>query len=251
MYNIAAEYDRPSHTHAPAMADIHAVIGQHSALVRRTAWHVHSRMSAAIEMEDLMQIGLIALVEAARTFEDRGLSFAPYAAMRVRGAMIDELRREARMSRAGMVNRRMLATTRARLQAEFGRPVSDLEMADALALSADAYHQMVASTYAMQQEPIDESYSDHDMWFADTSDSAETVLEKSQLSAALAQNIGRLTQREAMVLQLYFAEEMNLEEIGMTLGIGAARVCQIKKAALGKLKIMMAQDNYIGEIADG
>jgi RNA polymerase sigma factor FliA len=241
MYNFAVDYDRPNHARTTVAANIESVIAQHNALVRRIAWHVHSRMSGAIEMEDLIQIGLIALVEAARSYEDRGLSFAPYAAMRVRGAMIDALRREARMSRAGMVNRRTLAATRARLQTEFGRAVSDYEMAVSLNLSAGAYHQMVASTQAMQQEAIDESYSDHDMWFADAADSADTVMEKIQLSDTLAQNITQLPPREAMVLQLYFAEEMNLEEIGMTLGIGAARVCQIKKRALGTLKAAMAQ----------
>ncbi len=243
MYNIAAEFDQTGHHQRPVLEDIDTIIGQHSALVRRTAWHVHSRMSAAIDVEDLIQIGLTALVEAARTFEDRGLSFAPYAATRVRGAMIDELRREARMSRAGMVNRRILAAARARLQTEYGRQVSDREMAASLNMTADAYHHMVASTQAMQQDAIDESYSDHDMWFADAADSAETILEKCQLSASLAQNIGHLPQREAMVLQLYFAEEMNLEEIGMTLGIGAARVCQIKKAALDRLKAMMREED--------
>ncbi len=172
-----------------ALNDIDALLVRHSALVRRIAWQVHSRMSSAIEMEDLIQIGLIALVESSRTFEDRGIAFAPYAGTRIRGAMIDELRRAALMSRAGMANRRILAATRARLQLAYGRDASDAEMAADLKLDNHGYYQMVASTQSARQEPIDETYSDHDMWFADRSDSAETALEKNQLSAILTQNI--------------------------------------------------------------
>ena len=91
----------PGLTYGPGAAerDIRALVNRHTPLVRRIAWHVHGRVSSAIEVEDLIQIGLIAMVEAARTFEDRGLDFGPYAAMRVRGAMIDALRREAPIGR--------------------------------------------------------------------------------------------------------------------------------------------------------
>jgi RNA polymerase sigma factor FliA len=217
------------------------LIEAHSALVRRIAWHVHSRMSSAIEIEDLIQIGLIALVEAAQNFEDRGLAFAPYAQTRIRGAMVDALRRAARMGRAGMANRRYLAGIRARLEQEYMRPPSDVEMADATGLEPNAYQAMVASTQAVGQESIDDSYSDHDMWFADLADGADTALEKAQLREALVANLGKLSEREAMILQLYFVEELNLDEIGETLGVGAARVCQIKKAALEKMRTMMAE----------
>jgi RNA polymerase sigma factor for flagellar operon FliA len=216
------------------------LVAMHGALVRRIAWQVHSRMSTAIEVEDLVQIGLVALVEAAWAFEDRGLAFAPYAATRVRGAMIDALRRDARMARAGMANRRYLAGIRARLEAEYMRPPSDAEMADATGLDADAYYAMLASTQAARQESIEDSYSDHDMWFADLADSADTALEKQQLRETLAANLAKLGEREALVLQLYFVEELNLDEIGETLGVGAARVCQIKKSALDRMRAMMA-----------
>ncbi len=163
------------------------LIEAHSALVRRIAWHVHSRMSSAIEVEDLIQIGLVALVEAAQNFEDRGIAFAPYAATRIRGNMVDALRRDARMGRAGMANRRYLAGIRARLEQEYMRKPSDAEMAGATGLDPAAYHAMAASTQPVGQESIEDSYSDHDMWFADVSDAADTMLEKEQLREAWAQ----------------------------------------------------------------
>lgn len=103
-----------------------------------------------------------------------------------------------------------------------------------------AYYAMSASTVPVGQESIDDSYSDHDMWFADLADRADTALEKAELREALVANLGRLSEREAMILQLYFVEELNLDEIGEILGVGAARVCQIKKAALDKMRTMMA-----------
>jgi RNA polymerase sigma factor FliA len=225
---------------SPDTATPARLIEAHSALVRRIAWHVHSRMSTAIEVEDLIQIGLVALVEAAQNFEDRGLAFAPYAQTRIRGAMVDALRRDARMGRAGMANRRYLAGIRARLENEYLRKPSDAEMAAATGLDPASYFAMAASTQPAGQESIDDSYSDHDMWFADLADGADTALEKAQLREALVDNLGRLSEREAMILQLYFAEELNLDEIGEILGVGAARVCQIKKAALDKMRMMMA-----------
>ena len=119
---------------SPQIANPARLVEAHSALVRRIAWHVHSRMSSAIEVEDLIQIGLIALVEAAQNFEDRGIAFSPYASTRIRGAMVDALRRDARMGRAGMANRRYLAGIRARLEQEYMRSPSDAEMAGATGL---------------------------------------------------------------------------------------------------------------------
>jgi RNA polymerase sigma factor FliA len=239
MYNFALDFGRAMHSRPNTQPAIEMLVRDHAMLVRRIAWHVHARMSSAIEIEDLIQTGLAALVEAGRTFEDRGILFAPYAATRIRGAMIDSLRRQARMSRTGMANRRKLAGTRARLELELGRSVCDAEMAAALQIGSDAYHQMVATTHAMRLEPIDEAYSDHDADFADHSDAADCALEKIQQTRMLAEHIEQLPEREALILQLYFTEEMNLEEIGLILNVGAARVCQIKKTALTKLRHMM------------
>ena len=112
-------------------------------------------------------------------------------------------------------------------------------MAQALGIDGAAYHTLVSSSCPLREDSIDEAYSDDNMWFADMAATAETAIEQAQLSEMLAANISQLSQREATILQLYFAEEMNLEEIGETLSIGAARVCQIKKAALDKLREMM------------
>ena len=229
------------YTRSPAQLDVDAVIKTHSKLVRRVAWQVHSRMSTAIELEDLMQIGLVALVESARTFEERGIAFAPYATMRVRGAMIDELRRDARICRSGMANRRKLLEIRAKLEAKLHRLPSDPEVAAAMGLDGLEYHALVASAQGARMESIDEVYSDHDLWFVDLAENAETQCMQKEVRTLLAEHIAELPMREAQVLQLYFVEELNLDEIGEVLGVGAARVCQIKKRALDQLREAMAE----------
>jgi RNA polymerase sigma factor for flagellar operon FliA len=209
---------------------------QYMPLVRKIAWHVHGRVSTAIEVEDLLQIGMVALVEAANSFEDRGLGFAAYAQLRVRGAMIDHLRRQATLCRSAMARRKEIAGVRNRLEQQLGRLPTEAEMSSEMGLEPAAYREVADSVEMVQHTSMDEVYSDQSMWFADVEDRADQVLERESLKKALAACISELPQREAMVLQLYFVEEMNLEEIGQTLDIGAARVCQIKKAALDKLR---------------
>ena len=191
-----------------------ALVRAHMPLVRRIAWHVHARVASAIDVEDLAQIGMVALVEAANSFEDRGHAFATYATLRIRGAMIDHLRRHATICRAA----------------------GDAEMAEEMGMEAAAYREMVDDSQAVHQESIDEVYSDHSMWFADVEEQADTAFDRERLQAAVADAIRTLPERDAMVMQLYFVEEMNLEEIGQTLGVGAARICQIKKAALDRVR---------------
>jgi RNA polymerase sigma factor for flagellar operon FliA len=214
---------------------------QYMPLVRKIAWHVHGRVSNSVEIEDLLQIGMVALVEAANGYEDRGHGFASYAQMRVRGAMIDHLRRHATICRSAMARRKTLVATRQKLEQRLGRAPSDAEVARELGLDDAGYRDMVEGTEIAQHQSLDEVYSDQSMWFADIEDRADDILERESLKKAVARCIKDLPEREALVLQLYFVEELNLEEIGQTLDIGAARVCQIKKAALDKLRARLAE----------
>ena len=212
------------------------LVRSHMPLVRRIAWHVHARVASAIDVEDLAQTGMVALVEAANGFEDRGHAFATYATLRIRGAMIDHLRRHATICRAAIQRRRELAQVRTRLEGRIGRGATEAEMAEEMGLAAADYRTMVDDSQAVQQESIEEVYSDHSMWFANVEERADDAIDRERLQGAIAAAISGLPEREAMVLQLYFVEEMNLEEIGQTLGVGPARICQIKKAALDRVR---------------
>ena len=224
----------------PARQDPQAMIRQHMPLVRKIAWHVHGRVASAIDVEDLVQIGMVALVEAANGYEDRGYAFGTYASMRIRGAMIDKLRSQATICRSAMSRRRELAGTRKKLESALGRHAQEAEMAEAMGLSAPDYRALVDGSEATVHESLDEIYSDHSLWFADVEDRADDALERSALRDAIEAGIRDLPEREALVLQLYFVEELNLEEIREVLGVSAARVCQIKKVALDRLRMQLA-----------
>ncbi len=220
-----------------ARTDPERLVSSHLGLVRKIAWHVHARVSSAIEVEDLVQIGMVGLIEAARSFEDRGhAAFATYATVRIRGSMIDQLRKGATLVRSAIRRRREYGAVRSALEGQLGRPATDEEMAVKLELTVEAYRAAAATTHAAQTESIDDAYSDHSSWFADDAPDAHEQLTTNRMQQAIAGAVKLLPEREAMVLQLYFVEELNLEEIGQVLGVGAARVCQIKKAALGKLR---------------
>jgi len=233
--------ESPTYGRKPAQKDPQALIRAHMPLVRKIAWHVHGRVASAIDVEDLAQIGMVALVEAANAFEDRGFAFSTYASMRIRGAMIDKLRSQASICRSAMGRRRELAATRTRLENQLGRRADEAEMAEAMKMDAKEYRAIVDGAGSTIHESLDDIYSDHSMWFADIEERADETLEREALRDAIEHGIKGLPEREALILQLYFVEELNLEEISQVLGVSGARVCQIKKAALDRLRGQLSE----------
>lgn len=217
-----------------------ARVEEHLPLVRRLAWHVHGSVSTAVEVEDLIQVGLVALVEAASAFEDRGLvTFRQYLTTRVRGAMIDELRRHAATTRGAMQRRRAYGSAVRALTAELGRAPSEGAVAERLGVNVARLRADYLTAEAAKFDSLHEVYADDQPWFADSAPDAFEQLADGQVRDRLIAAVAALPQREALVIQLYHVEELNLEEIGQVLGVGAARVCQIKAAAHARLKKAM------------
>ena len=226
----------------PAKPRPEQLVREHLKLVQRIAWHVHGNVSSAIELEDLVQMGLVALIEAANNFEDRGqVTFAQYVKTRVRGAMIDGLRKQATLTRGAMQRRRALAGATQTLFTELGRPPEDDELAERLGISVDRLHSQYTVAQPVRFEPLDGVYNDDSPWFMSEEPNPFEQLEHAEMAGVLAKAIAELGEREALVLQLYYVEELNLEEIGMVLEVGAARVCQIKKAAHDKLRKILTR----------
>jgi RNA polymerase sigma factor for flagellar operon FliA len=230
-------YGRDGHT----PGEIEALARKHLPLVRRVAWHVHGSMSSAVEVEDLIQIGLVALLEAAKGFEDRGqVSFEQYLLTRVRGAMIDELRRQATLTRGAMRRRKAYNEAVKALTSARGQAPGEAEIAARLGVSVEKLRSDYATAEPVRYESIDEVYADDQPWFASEEADAFEQLAESDLRDALVRAIGTLPEREAQVIQLYYVEELNLEEIVLVIGVGAARVCQIKASAHQRLKKALA-----------
>jgi len=219
-----------------------SLIKTHMALVRKIAWHVHGHVSSAIEPEDLIQIGNMALIEAADRYEPRpDASFASYAAIRIRGAMIDQLRKQASKGRSAMAKKKKLNQGRNHFRQTYGYDPNDQELAQSMSLSMEDYYADKKNGADVQYESLDEVYSDHSLWYADSAPNSDELFEFKQFRSILKLALDNLGEKEAKVLQLYYVEELNLEEIGAVLGVGAARICQIKKTALDKIRIMLQE----------
>jgi RNA polymerase sigma factor for flagellar operon FliA len=217
--------------------DAELLVRKHLPLVRRIAWHIHGSMSSIVDVEDLIQIGMVALIEAASGFEDRGqVTFEQYLITRLRGSMIDELRRQATLTRGAMKRRRLYGETISAMTLELGRKPSDAEVAEKLEISPEKLRAEYASAEAVRFDSIDDTYSDESPWFMSDEPDAFDQLADSDQREALIAAISELPEKEQMVVQLYYVEELNLEEIGQVLGVGAARICQIKKSAHDRLK---------------
>nr|WP_243846898.1 FliA/WhiG family RNA polymerase sigma factor [Sphingomonas japonica] len=236
MQGTPLTYDRSG----TAPRDVEALVRSHLPMVRRIAWHIHGSMSTLIEVEDLIQIGMIALVEAANGFEDRGqVTFEQYLSTRLRGAMIDELRRQATLTRGAMRRKREYARTVEALTTEFGRRPSEDQVAERLGVSLEKLRIDYAAAEPVRFDSIDEVYTDEGPWFMSSEPDAFEALAEADTRDLLIAAIGELPEREAQVIQLYYVEELNLEEIGQVLNVGAARICQIKKSAHDRLKKAM------------
>ncbi|SOB80178.1 RNA polymerase, sigma 28 subunit, SigD/FliA/WhiG [Sphingomonas guangdongensis] len=217
--------------------DTEALVRKHLPMVRRVAWHVHGSMSTIVEVEDLVQIGLIALVEAVGAFEDRGqVTFEQYLLTRVRGSMIDELRRQATLTRGAMRRRRQYNDAVTALTDATGRRPDEAAVAERLGVTTEKLRSDYATAEAVRFESVDDVYTDEGPWFMSNEPSPFDQLADADQRTALIAAIAELPEREQMVIQLYYVEELNLEEIGQVIGVGAARVCQIKKAAHDRLK---------------
>lgn len=215
------------------------LIAGHIPLVRRLAWQLHRRAPGQIDLEELTQVGMVALVEAAGQWEDRGHAFATYAQTRIRGAMIDCLRRGATLSRGAITRKREVERVRVRLMGEYLRMPTQAEMAEALGIDAAAWCELEQMIEPIALEPLDLVGGGGDDAFTDPGEAAEAALIRAEGAELLARAIAALPERQALVLQLYFVEELSLDDIGAVLGVGAARVCQIKKAALDQLRLDM------------
>ena len=222
--------------------DAEALVRKHLPLVRRIAWHIHGSMSSRVEVEDLVQVGMVALIEAVNGFEDRGqVTFEQYLATRLRGAMIDELRRQATITRGGMRRRRAFNDAVSGLRNELDRAPTDAEVAAKLGVTVEKLRAEYSSAEAVRFDSIDEMYSDESPWFMSDEPDAFDQLAEGDQRAALIEAIGELPEKEQLVIQLYYVEELNLEEIGQVIGVGAARVCQIKASAHARLRKGLAR----------
>lgn len=222
--------------------DKESLVRAHLPLVKRIAYHLMSRLPASVEADDLIQAGLIGLLDAAERFDDnQGAHFETYATQRVRGAMLDELREADWASRNVRKASRQIEGAIHGLQQRLGRPPTELEIAGELQLDIQAYFELLNETRGAQlvyYEDLQASDNDDflERFVDELSASPFEALSDQNFRKALAQAVVALPEREKMLMGMYYEQEMNFKEIGAVLGVSESRVCQLHGQAVARLR---------------
>jgi len=215
----------------------------HEALVKRIAFHLMSRLPASVQVDDLIQAGMIGLIEASRKFDpEQGASFETYAGIRIRGAMLDEIRRTDWTPRSVHRKAREVAEAVRKIENEQGRDARDVEVAEAMGLELNEYHKILQDATGCRIFSFEDPGSVGEDGLAHSHRQPNQPLENLQncdFKQGLAGAIKGLPERERLVMALYYDEELNLREIGEILGVSESRVCQIHGQALIRLRARM------------
>lgn len=214
-----------------------ALVMQHAELVKRIAYHLAGRLPASVEVNDLIQAGMLGLLEAAAHFTaNRGASFETYAGIRIRGAMIDALRKLDWAPRSVHRKARAVAAAVREVERATGRDARDVEVAERMGLPLEEYHAIVRDAAACRLASLDDGAG------AAASDPADPFGETADADfrEALARAIDALPERERLVMSLYYDDGLNLKEIGAVLKVTESRACQLHGQALVRLRARLA-----------
>ncbi|CAD5108348.1 RNA polymerase sigma factor FliA [Pseudomonas carbonaria] len=224
----------------------HQLIERYAPLVKRIAYHLLGRLPASVQVEDLIQAGMIGLLEAAKKYDSsKGASFETFAGIRIRGAMLDEVRKGDWAPRSVHRNSRMVSDAIRKVEARTGRDAKDHEVAAELQLSLEDYYGILGDTLGSRLFSFDDLLQDgeHGGLAEDAghSQSPARELEEQRFQGALADAIANLPEREKLVLSLYYDEELNLKEIGEVLGVSESRVSQLHSQCAARLRARLGE----------
>ena len=210
---------------------------EHIGLVKRVALHLKTRLPNFMEIDELIQVGTIGLIEAAKSFDDsKGVEFEIFARTRIRGAILDQVRKLSYLPRSAMVNIRDHNEATAALSSELGREPSQTELAEFMGKDLESFHKERTHAYRFQTVSLESQVMDDVEIPSNEINEPESELADAQLLTALEGSIESLPERDKTIISLYYVEEMNLKEIGAVLDISESRVSQILSSAVKKLR---------------
>lgn len=220
------------------------MVEEHAPLVQRIAHHLKARLPANVQLDDLIQAGMIGLLEALRNFDSsKGAAFATFAGIRIRGAMLDEVRRGDWSPRSAHQQSRKLSEAINAVEQLTGKDATDSEIASQLDISLTEYHRMLHGANVGKVVGIEDLGLTEDSLSAETdyvSSDPYSTISHEYFRLALVKAIKSLPERESLVLSLYYDEEMNLKEIGAILEVSESRVSQIHSQAMHRLKARLS-----------
>lgn len=220
--------------------DQEALVTHYATLVKRIAYHLRARLPPTVPVDDLLQAGMIGLLEASRSYDaSQGASFETYAGIRIRGAMLDEIRRNDWVPRSLHRKMRQVAEAIRDIELAEGRDARNSEIAEKLDIPVAEYHRILrdaAGRNAFSLDEISTTTPSALETLDDPSTNPQEEAELDQIKNVIADGITSLPERERLVMSLYYVEELNLREIGEVLGVSESRVCQIHGQALVRLK---------------
>lgn len=215
-------------------------VKEYAPLVKRIAHHLLARLPAIIQADDLIQAGMIGLIEAARNFdENKGATFITYAGIRIRGAMLDEIRKGDWAPRSVHKNTRRVAQAMRDVENATGRDARDVDVASALGMTLEEYHQILQDSNSSKIFAFEDLGVNEDALNSPTTNPITGPLEgiqRDDFKQKLGLEISKLPEREKLVLALYYDEELNLREVGEVLGVSESRISQIHSQAMLRLK---------------
>ena len=241
-------YMEPSTYSAKGRLDVNAMLRQYSPLVRRLAHQMMAKLPANVEVDDLIQVGMIGLADAlSRLDPAQGVQIETFATQRIRGAMLDELRGADWLSRGTRKQQRDIEKAVHRLEQRLGRAPHESEIAVEMGLSLDDYQEMLGKVRGTQLIYLEDMSGDEgdqdflDRHVADRGSDPQHLLQDDRMRHALVEAIKKLPEREQLVMSLYYEEDMNLKEIAAVLGVTESRVCQLHSQSIARLRVKLRE----------
>jgi len=232
---------------AAGFVNLDQCVIKYAPLVKRIAHHMMATLPPSVQVDDMIQAGMLGLLDAAKRYQQsQGAQFETYAVQRVRGAMLDSLRQSDWLPRGLRKNLRKIEGAIAKLEQRNGRPPSETELADALGIQLPEYQQMLQDARGYQLVYYEDfrSSDDEDVLDRHFADWTEEPLERlmdERMRTSLIKAIEDLPEREQKVMALYYQEELNLREIGEILGVSESRVCQLHSQAVTRLRAKLRE----------
>lgn len=214
-------------------------------LVKKVAYHMMAKLPPSVQVDDLIQVGMIGLLDAVSNFDgSQGAQFETYAVQRIRGAMLDELRNSDWLPRSARKSMRQIEAAMNILEQRLKRPPLEKEVAQQLGIGLDEYQQMLLDAHGSQLLHYEDFQSDSEDDFLEHYSVGDTanplaILEDEGFRGGLIEAIKQLPEREQLLMAMYYDEELNLKEIGAVLGVSESRVCQLHSQAVARLRGFM------------